>query len=70
MKLSYLKEFNNLLSPIKNLILICENRQVDDEYSRRIFYFSKVHHFILKKIPSNLQRNLNVYIYIIFFSDH
>ena len=64
MKLSYLKEFNNLLNPIKNLILICvkENRLVDAECSRRIFYFSKVLHFNTKKILSNLQRNLNVYI--------
>ena len=62
MKLSYLKDFNNLLNPIKNLILICvkENRLVDAEYSRQIFYFSKVLYFYPKKIPSNLQRNLNV----------
>ena len=62
MKLSYLKDFNNLLNPIKNLILICvkENRLVDAEYSRRFFYFSKVLHFHTKKIPSNLQKNLNV----------
>ena len=62
MKLSYLKNFNNLLNPIKNLILFAfkENRLVDAEYSRRIFYFSKVLHFIQKKIPSNLQKNLNV----------
>ena len=47
MKLSYLKDFNNLLNPIKNLILICakENRLVDAESGRRIFYFSK--HLIL-----------------------
>ena len=34
MKLSHLKDFNNLLSPIKNLILIFvkENRLVDAEY--------------------------------------
>ena len=52
MKLSYLKNFNNLLNPIKNLILICvkENRLVDAEYSRRILYFSKVLHFLRKKI--------------------
>ena len=62
MKLSYLKDFNNLLNPIKNLVLICvkENRLVDAEYSRRIFYLFKVLHFNLKKNPSNLQRNLNV----------
>ena len=56
MKLSYLKDLNNLLNPIKNLILICvkENRLVDAEYCRRIFYFSKVIHFYTKKIPSNL----------------
>ena len=62
MKLSYLKDFYNLLNPIKNLILICvkENRLVDTEYSRRIFNFFKVLHFYSKKIPSNLQRNLNV----------
>ena len=50
----YLKDFNNLLNPIKNLILICvkENRLVDVEYSRRIFYFFKVLHFCTKK---NLQ---------------
>ena len=62
MKLSYLKDFNNLLNPIKNLILICvkENRLVDAEYRRRIFYFSEELHFNTKKIPSNLQRNLNV----------
>ena len=62
MKLSYLKDFNNLLNPIKNLILICvkENRLVDAEYSRRIFYFSKVLQFYTKKITSNLERNLNV----------
>ena len=61
MMLSYLKDFNNLLNPIKNLILICvkENRLIDAKYSRRIFYFSKVLHFYTKKIPSNLQRNLN-----------
>ena len=36
MKLSYLKYFNNLLNPIKNLILIRvkENRLVDAEYCR------------------------------------
>ena len=53
MKLSYLKDFNNLLNPIKNFILICfkENRLVDDECSRRIFYFSKVLHFDTKKNP-------------------
>ena len=62
MKLSYLKDFNKLLNPIRNLILICvkETRLVDAEYSRRIFYFSKVLHFSTKKIHSNLQRNLNV----------
>ena len=51
MKLSYLKDFNNLLNKIKNLILICykENRLVDAEYSSRIFYFSKVLHFYTKK---------------------
>ena len=50
MKLSYLKDFNNLLKPIKNLILICvkENRLVDAEYSRRILYFFKVLHFYTK----------------------
>ena len=62
MKLSYLKDINNLLNPIKNLVLISakENRLVDAEYSRRFFSFSKVLHFNTKKIPSNLQRNLNV----------
>ena len=62
MKLSYLKDFDNVLNPIQNRILICvkENRLVDAEYRRRIFYFSKVLHFYTKKIPSNLQRNLNV----------
>ena len=62
MKLSFLKDFINLLNPIKNRILICvkEYRLVDAEYSRRIFYFSKVLYFYTKKIPSNLQRNLNV----------
>ena len=51
MKLSYLKDFNNLLNPIKNLILICvkENILVDAEYCRQIFYFSKVFHFYIKK---------------------
>ena len=51
MKLSYLKDFDNLLNPIKNLILICvkENRLVDAEYSRQILYFSKVLHFYTKK---------------------
>ena len=39
----YLKDFNNLLNPIKNLILICVKKK---DYT--------------KKIPSNLQRNLNV----------
>ena len=50
MKLSYLKDFNNLLNAIKNLILICvkENRLVDAESGRRIFYFSKVLHFYTK----------------------
>ena len=62
MKLSDLKDFNNLLNLIKNLILIYvkENRLVDAECSRQILYFSKVLHFDTKKIPSNLQRNLNV----------
>ena len=62
MKLSYLKDFNNLLNLIKLLILISvkESRLVDAEYSRRNFYFSKVLYFCTKKIPSNLQRNLNV----------
>ena len=57
MKLSYLKDFNNLLNPIKNLVLICvrENRLVDAEYSKRIFYFPKYFIFIQKKISSNLQ---------------
>ena len=56
MKLSYLKDFNNLLNPIENIISICvkENRLVDAKYSRRIFYFSKVVYFCTKKIPSNL----------------
>ena len=51
MMLSYLKDFINLLNPIKNLILICpkENRLVDAEYSRRILYFSKVLYFYTKK---------------------
>ena len=51
MKLSYLKDFNNLLNLIKNLILICvkENRLVDAEYSKRILYFSKVPNFYTKK---------------------
>ena len=52
MKLSYLKDFNNLLNPIKNLILICvkENRLVDAKYySKRI---PKYFIFIQKK---NLQ---------------
>ena len=71
MKLSYLKDFNNLLNPIKNLTLICvkEDRLVDVQYRRRIFDFSKVLHFPTKKIPSNLQRNLK-YKYNIFLSDH
>ena len=56
MKLSYLKDFNNLLNPIKNPISICieENRLVDAEYSRQIFYFSIVLYFYTKKIHSNL----------------
>ena len=51
MKLSYLKDFNNLFSPTKNLILICakENKLVDAEYSRQIFYFYKALHFNKKK---------------------
>ena len=49
MKLSYLKDFNNLLNPIKNLILICVKEN-------RLVYAS----FLYKKKPSNLQRNLNV----------
>ena len=62
MKLSYLKDFNNLLNLIKNLILICakENRLVDAEYSKRIFYFFIVLYFNTKKFPSNLQINLKV----------
>ena len=46
-----MKDFNNLLNPIKILILIClkKNRLVDAECSRRIFYFSKVIHFSTKK---------------------
>ena len=53
MKLLYLKDFDNLLNPIKNFILICvkENRLVDAEYSRRILYSSKVLHFCTKKNP-------------------
>ena len=53
---------SNPLNPIKNLISIWvkENRLVDTEYSRQILYFSKVLQFYTKKIPSNLQRNLNV----------
>ena len=49
MKLSYLKDFNNLLNQIKNLILICikENRLVDVEFSRQIFYLSKKNPFKL-----------------------
>ena len=56
MKLSDLKDLNNLLYPIKNRILICveENRLVDAEFSRRIFYFSKVLHFYIKKITFKL----------------
>ena len=68
MKLSYLNYFNNLLNPIKNLILIFvkENRLVDAEYSRRIFYFSKVLHFTTKNNPSNFPKNeCNA-----FLSDH
>ena len=51
MKLSYLKDFNNLLNLIKNLIFICvkENRLVDAECSKRIFYFFKVLQFCTKK---------------------
>ena len=51
-----LKFFNNLLNPIKNRILICvkENRLVDAEYSRRIFYFSKFLHFYTQKNPFKL----------------
>ena len=58
MKYSYLKDFNNLLSPIKNLILICvtENIFVDAEYSKRIFYFFKVLHFYTKKNPFKLAK--------------
>ena len=57
MKLSYLKDFNNLLNPIKNLIWICvkENRLVYAEYSRRIFYFSK-HFILIKKNPFKLAK--------------
>ena len=71
MKLSYLKDFNNLLNPIKNLILICvkENRLVDAEYSRRIFYFSKVLYFSTKKNPFKLVKK-SKRINITFFSDH
>ena len=58
MKLSYLKDFNNLLNRIKNLILIYvkENRLVVAEYSRRILYFSKVLHFYTKKNPFKLAK--------------
>ena len=58
MKLSYMIDFNNLLNPIKNLILICvkENRLVDAEYSSRIFYFSKVLQFLYKKNPFKLAK--------------
>ena len=52
MKLSDLKDLNNLLYPIKNLIFIWvkENRLVDAEYSKQIFYyFFKVLHFYTKK---------------------
>ena len=46
---------------IKNLILICvkENRLVDAENSKNI-YFSKDLIFQPKKLRSNLQRNINV----------
>ena len=57
MKLSYLKDFKIYLILFQwDLILICikENRLVNAEYSRQIFYFSKVLHFSTKKIPANL----------------
>ena len=71
MKLSYLKDFNNLLNPIKNLVLICvkENRLVDAEYSRRIFYFLKVLHFYTKK-NFKLAKKPKRIIITHFLSDH
>ena len=53
MKLSDLRDFNNLFNPIKNLVLIYvkENRLVDAEYSKQIFYFFKEPQFYTKKIP-------------------
>ena len=70
MKLSYLKDFNNLLNPIKNLILIFakKNRLVDAEYSRRIFYFSKVLYFYNKKSLQTC-KEIKTYKYNIFLSD-
>ena len=48
MKLSDLKDFKIYFNQIKTLILIwiLENRLVDVEYSKQIFYFSKYFIFI------------------------
>ena len=45
-------------NPIKNLILICvkENRLVDAEYSKQMFYFFKVLNIYTKKIPFKLAK--------------
>ena len=51
MKLSYLKDFNNILNPIKNLILIFvkENRLVDAKCSNEFSIFPKYFIFLQKK---------------------
>ena len=71
MKLPGLKNFNNLLKPIKNLILICvmEMRLVYAEYSKKYVGFFKGLYFYTKKYRSNLQRNIN-FKSNIFLSDH
>ena len=62
MKLSDLKDFNIYYNQIKNLFLIQvkQNRLVDAEFNKQIFYFSKYFNFMPKKYCSNFQRNLNV----------
>ena len=71
MKLSYLNDFNNILNPIRILILVCvkENRLVDAEYHRRIFYFPKYFILIQKKILQTC-KEIKTYKYNSFLSDH
>ena len=69
MKLSYLKDFNNLLNPIKNLILICL-RKIDqlmlnnvDEFS----IFPKNFIYIPKKTFKLVKKSKRINKYISYF---